>query len=146
MLQKIKNDRFLQIVLGLALVLLVAAAAVFLTRHAGLAARRASLLAKVETVWTREVEGEENCYLKLTLQDGRMEYRFVSLAYPSLSETLFTYDYTAADEHTLRVTYPDGALLDVTVSLNEDESELTFTPAVTVAEASETWTRETQKQ
>ena len=144
MLQKIKNNRYLRILLAAVLALILAAAALILLSRAA-RQRQDALLAKVEAVWTRAVEGETDCYLKLTLQDGEMEYRFVSIAYPSLSETFFTYGYTAMDEDTLRVTFPDGAKLDVDVTLNEDGSEMTFSPAVTVAEESETWTRGSEK-
>ena len=140
MLQKIKNNRYLRILLAVVFAFLLAAVTLILLSRAA-RQRQDALLAKAEAVWTRAVEGEKDCYLRLTLQDGEMEYRFVSTAYPSLSETFFTYGYTAIDGDLLRVTYPDGAKLDVTVTFSEDGNEMTLSPAVTVAEESETWTR-----
>lgn len=99
------------------------------------------LLSQISGVWYRE--GSDDWHLEFVVEDGTMEYRFVSAQFPDISETLYTYGYEVRNAGTIEVQYPEGEK-QVNVTLSEDGAEMTFTPAVTSAEDSEVWVRRTE--
>lgn len=88
--------------------------------------------------WYRQ--GGENWYLEFAVEDGKMEYRFVSAEFSDLSETLYTYGCEVKNGSILRVQYPEGEKR-VRVTFSRDGKEMTFSPAITSAEDEEVWVR-----
>ena len=89
--------------------------------------------------WQRQVDAQTDTRLELQVKGNKMEYRFVSKRFPELSSLLHTYEWTALDEDTIRVRYDDEHWVDTDVAIKN--RTMTFSPAVTLQENSETWHR-----
>lgn len=97
--------------------------------------------------WTRSVEDDRNSRLELVITDGDIQYNFRNARFPEYDQTLFTYGWTPMDGQHLELRYPEGGsnLLRVTVTPAQGDTpaQVTFSPAITSPDASETWERST---
>ena len=90
--------------------------------------------ARISGTWVRQTE--ENWYTELEIGEGEMCYKFFSPDYPEYNEILQNYYYQIVGENTLKIS-PDGETFGTfTVTFGEDS--LTFSPALTGSEQSET--------
>lgn len=98
-----------------------------------------ALTAQMQGVWYRD--GGEDWHLEIEVREGEMEYRFVSAQFPEMSEVIYTYGLEPLTGKAVRVEYPDtNGKKIITVTVTDRKME--FSPAITTAMDSETWTRQ----
>lgn len=101
--------------------------------------RHPAVFFDLQGTWQRQVDDQTDTRLELQVKGKKMEYRFVSERFPELSSLLHTYEWSALDKDTIRVHYDDEHWVDADITM--DGSEMTFSPAVTLQESTETWHR-----
>jgi len=110
-----------------------------------LAAARQLLTKTMQGTWTHGVEEDRNTHLELIFDAGTAKYNFRNVRYPEYDQTLLAYGWEAVDGQNIRIFYPEGGerLIGVTFTpaSGETPEQVTFCPAITSMETSETWER-----
>jgi len=148
-----KNKKRLMEAAALLLCLAVVTAAILLRERQlfrqqaekELAAAQELLTKTMQGTWTHGVEEDRNTHLELIFDAGTAKYNFRNVRYPEYDQTLLAYGWEAVDGQNIRIFYPEGGerLIGVTFTpaSGETPEQVTFCPAITSMETSETWER-----
>ncbi len=96
---------------------------------------RMTLGAKMDGLW--EKQAENGILLQLDISKGSMRYRFVSLEFPELSETLAEYTWSPRSMDTISATLAGGQSRTLTTVVKGNT--LVFSPALTDQSNLEIW-------
>lgn len=89
--------------------------------------------------WERhELEGTSIYTLEMDFSESSVDYNFDAYLLPKT--TLAAYDYKILDGETVLFITEFGTEIEIKVTFNDDENKMTFEPALTSTDASETWT------